>query len=350
MLAKWIKEGDFQQVHPVDYDGAYSRRVAYINRNNSNQELRIFGFPNGTKQIEYCNPSDALFKECIHERQGFTSYNQKTYVAIYPTDNIAKLKELIEVINKHDSLDEIRDEVFTCLGIRKPEEELAVEVSKLTEEGEFEKAVELAKQYQQEGYFEIIWELGETLHKDPNMEPSILVNLYQAISTQNPHYKEANEKLYVLSESPKIGKQEVLQKDYFTLEKQFDLANKSDKQNLIDQGYHRLCGYDDLSPILRDVKGDTQTLIATARQLRAKNEIILNLQKEIAQLKLVNKSVETNQISNKASSGDTRSTFFSPSISTTTQTVDTTSTSSSSDVTTKTAQQDQNSSEVTKNP
>ena len=85
--------------------------------------LQIYGFPKGEISIEYFYPPEELFEECINQRTGFINFTvdnnrtDKWCIGISYSENKDKLYELIELIDKYDSLEEIKDEIYNYLGI-----------------------------------------------------------------------------------------------------------------------------------------------------------------------------------------------------------------------------------------
>ena len=182
---------------------------------------------------------------------------------------------LLKLFSLAKQLDNIDPKLLRCveriLNVQRPEQSIYEEVKGLLEKNQLQPAIEKAKAAQEEeGYFEVIWQVCEIIHGNNLTDELTLIDLYQAISPANPNFKEANERLVILY-SPELypGHDE-----YFYLEKKLDAAIKSGNSRITAQIFHRLCGYSGLTPTIPEIKGSTESLIAIAQHIRALNTTI----------------------------------------------------------------------------
>jgi hypothetical protein len=207
------------------------------------------------------------------------SPGNKGIMGVCTTTDKEKIKVFADLIDKYAPLNEKKYLLYKQIGIRTPEEILAEAVSNQVIEGNFSKAIELAINHQKDGYFEIIWELANSLHQHMTFDKQLLINLYKAITKTNSHYKEANSRLVILY--PCLS----YTKPYDCLEEQLKAAIESEDQTTIDQIFHQLCGNKGLNLKVTDVKGDSKTLIYLAEQIRNLSIENTNLKNENALLK-----------------------------------------------------------------
>lgn len=116
----WVREDGYNIFKKVYY---HNRKISYRHKsNNDSRYFNIYGFADGSIVIMYENPSLDLFNELMVQRSGFTNFNSndKRSVGLGRTISKEKLLEVMFVINKHDPLSEIRDEIFHFLGLPIP--------------------------------------------------------------------------------------------------------------------------------------------------------------------------------------------------------------------------------------
>lgn len=147
----------------------------------------------------------------------------------------------------------------------KSEEEESISVSALVEKGFFKDAIKRASELQLQGFHDIIWELAQTLQRDPEMDKLQLIELYKTIRRDNPHYKEA--KMIIPIIYGELGKKNEM----------FAAAFETKQQNLIDQIFSNCAGYERLDPIVKNI-GSVESLSELAT-------LIKNLKQENEQLK-----------------------------------------------------------------
>lgn len=122
-------------------------------------------------------------------------------------------------------------------------------------------------------FHELMWSFCETMHLEvqphhhDKLPSEILVNLYEMIQPENPHYTEAQERLVSLYQpSPKDP-------DRAYMEKQFEAALKAKEYILADRLFDQMCGYTSFLPHFTQVKPDNRTLLALASSIRKANHL-----------------------------------------------------------------------------
>ena len=95
-----------------------------------------------------------------------------------------------------------------------------------------------------------------------------LIQLYQSISIDNPHYADANFELCSLPDLVERNEEN----NYALLQQKFRYAFRSGHQALIDNFYNELCGRGMTSEKIEGIKGDEDILIAVANQLNEANK------------------------------------------------------------------------------
>ena len=271
---KWKVAKDINQpslVNPYRY--IIYENTQYDVLNSHLKTLKLYIYSDGNYYILGNYPSKKLHDECL--QINFAQDHPKNLLEVNNTKDKKKLTQFVELLDQYEALDNIQIEFCNHLGIAiaiNPEEEIAQAVSLLTENGQFNDAIIKARKAQLDGYYVVIWELANALHLDLKFEKKRLVELYESISEENPHYKEANDRLISCYSKDFFSN---VDDPYYFLERQLDAALKAndndDHQSLIDQLFHQLCGYAGMTPI-RGMKGDINTLTSLAKREREKND------------------------------------------------------------------------------
>lgn len=107
----------------------------------------------------------------------------------------------------------------------------------------------------------------KVMEEEPLVDPQDVFELYQAIVKDSPHFVFANEQLLNLICTQSPSKEDSIN----LLEEKFRYALLSNNEKLTDQFFHELCGEADLTPDIKQIKGDPDTLIALAKKIRNLN-------------------------------------------------------------------------------
>lgn len=284
---KLIKEGNFE-ISPADYTGR-NRMVEYSY--DDSHGLLMLGYTDDSIRVVYNNPliTNEFFTDCFNagieekfQKKGETSI-------CFRTKDREKLFQFFEILIKLDeSFSQVKDEIFKYLAIANPEQDLADEISVLLDKKKINEAISRAIEFQKEGHVETIWWLADTLTPsimnpaDP-AEFVMLIKLLKAISEDNPHYQEANERLFVITSTSKPSSSD--EEKIMDLEKRFDYAVKSKNKTLIDLSFHQLCGNKGMIPVIMNIQGETATLLTLAKTIRDLDRKVKDQQAEILSLK-----------------------------------------------------------------
>lgn len=200
---------------------------------------------------------------------------------------IMEFFNLINEIEKTSSTELLR--IFYHLNI--PLDSFRLIIEPKFDAKDFNECVKIANIAEINKLFDVSWYVAKTLHAialDPSHKwfndniHQYVIPAYQVISSKNPYYNKALEKMFAILQSQDTGK-------FLEEEKQEHLKNlfyialqMKDKQTYTDQLYNQLCGYTDLQPKINNVTGDWETLIATANHTRELNKELLSLKRKLA--------------------------------------------------------------------
>lgn len=159
-----------------------------------------------------------------------------------------------------------------------PLEDRNITVQKQINVGNYDEALKIILAYQKGGDYDFIWgycqRFDEYFSKKVALPDKLqigtfneatLLKWYEAISEQNPHYKEANARLYYFKSTDKNDSFE----DKAEL---LGFACKSGKQGLIDEACNRICGTNNL----KNIKADHETIIQFAEVIREQQLALRN--------------------------------------------------------------------------
>lgn len=259
----------------------------YLNKDNS----RFVEFKSAYQaKVNYSlNDSSYPQETFIQLKNGFTKYKFEE-----------KVKNFLSLLEKYGSVDvKTQKHILETIGMRKPEQDMTEEVNILMEEGKFNEAISFSKLKQSEGHYEIIWEVANNLtHPQLPIDEQIkLIDLYESILPENPHYAEANERLVALYTTETCKKTEEA-----VLESKLIAAVHSKNLRLTNQIFHQLCGYKDLQPTVSFSQVmDAPALISLAKQLRSANQTIYQQAETIKKIGDENRSLKAkiNSLENK---------------------------------------------------
>lgn len=276
----YIKQGDFLKI--FDTGANLNRQVSYKNRNDNPRLVKftISGYRSDDNIQVYLTFAGRVFLEafiqsCSSNIKTINTTNDKSegfglfpgkFGAWFITDDKNLLKELILTIHQFDPLDdETKKELMLALGITKPI--LFADVVTLVQSDNFNAALSLAKE---DDNPDTLWMLGKFCESNLQNDLQRAIECYKLIPRGNPHYEEANEILFhnLLTQDPSNLRVDEKLK---LLESKFVRALESGETNanLSAQLFHELCGFTDLNPPNKTIKGDAETLITLAEQMRA---------------------------------------------------------------------------------
>lgn len=242
-------------------------------------KIAIAHYSGGDQVIEAVFQDKEFYKACeqltdIRLDSGLgimrINYSASVNYAKTPHD---KVLEFMELLKKHGKLDD-----QTCCEIlqslaRKSETVIIDEINSLLEkEGVSAEEIKnthcIAKNAQADGYHEAIWHLANALLANETcVSIETMIDVWESVSKENPHFKEANFELFGLYGSDKTLP--TAEEKINILEKKLVAAIYSEQQTLIDQTFNELSGNKGLAmTIYKDLKGDAATLIALAKQIR----------------------------------------------------------------------------------
>lgn len=201
----------------------------------------------------------------------------------------AKSIQFFEFINSIDSLD---DEIFTeasdYFKINFKVTTRQKEIDDLFENENYEKAIDLALEEQNNGNYEIIWNLIKKLGTIDTVNPE----LYEQISKESPHYQSAQEFLNIFKTSEALSladleKEDNTKKKSF-LKEAYISALKGD-QSAADRIFSSLLKNPHGEPFIKDAKPDVRTLFLLMEKINEQEEKIDE------QTLLIKKLMEENQ-------------------------------------------------------
>lgn len=216
---------------------------------------------------------DQFFQEV--KARGFSILGW-VYSETKKTKDEIKLLQFLEIVDKYNSISEIKEEIFIKIGTVNIKE---IFLKTIKEEMSINKLFEIVLNYQDKGFYAPIWEVINLINEDINKEPPFftpqqLFDFIPKVIKENPFYKSANDiSLHLLYTQDVSSDDKIL-----FLEKKLEYAMKSEDQMLVDQIFHELSGSKGLIPEITDVKGDVETLIRIAKKMRELNNKIENLQ------------------------------------------------------------------------
>lgn len=274
--AQWEKSvfnsGDIKYIHT---DKKY---LLFISK-GSKQITIDFVWP-----VTHNNLLAKYFQHYNNETNGFFLASTLHNFKLLPTSNIKKISRFLDILEVVCPLNhDIKSEVDQCIKILS--NNYNENICKLLIKGNLLVAKIMAVEAQQNGFFEPAWILAESFyahgnHSDENV--NFAFGLYQDIIEASPYYCEAHKRLteITLSVTPPADKSILL------LEHAFRFSLKADLPTITDQLYYTLCGGTGMTPDIRGVKGDADTLIASAKKTR-----LLANYKSRHELKKYNKSL-----------------------------------------------------------
>lgn len=313
---KWRKEDTFD---PFSYtaklfDQIISNKLIYSDT-ETNAKLIIFKSFDGKNWVQYDNPSPELEEEFNQKKEIFQpEYHQDlgtrelapiiigspnvTRIGMQGTQDKGQVFNFIELIDQHNSLTEIKNEIFAFIGPR-PEELIRRDVeaylnrvnSDFLPSPDVSTAMEVAIQAQKEGYYEVIWYLVNKLEErmwqqDPNEQtiitPQLIYDLYDEITKNedNPHCKEAYSKKFDILETQSPSEEEI---DLHNAEK-LTCAIESGRSKNADFVFAYMCG-EKGQPTIQNV-GTPESLVSIAKNIKGYKEENKNLTEENEKLKL----------------------------------------------------------------
>lgn len=274
-MPKWkLKIGE------TKIETAHFKKWEYLNANNDRKinsikiikyikPIEINGYLNITIYSENTDLREELEKNCT-ETEGI--YEVEKYVLFEHVSDKNNINKIFLTLANYEDISEILDEIFIIVGITKfqfPSEEPL----ELAKKQQFDQALIKAKKYQFEGYQDAVWMLAEYLNNNKHFQEAF--EAYKAIPDNNPYSSQAAEiivhLIYSTLDAVSKGQLTLSAEEIITYrEEQLRYALKAgpDLQNITDQIYHALCDGEGLTPKVTNVKGDADTLIATAREMR----------------------------------------------------------------------------------
>jgi hypothetical protein len=203
--------------------------------------------------------------------------------------------------NFDPSVKEILSEIMDDLDLYETKEDL-LEIPELCSE----KAIAMALEAQDKGFFDVPWNLAERYWQDSldekpkySFTDQQLGDLLEGISKKSPHYIKAQDRLLDLLLRIEPDDQERRTHSKIL----FGQALKSTNQLLIDQMFNDLCGNPFSTEIIHNIKTDDETLTKLA-------EKIMEMNLEIAKLRTMNQElIKLNQTRNEKSELNNHSIF-----------------------------------------
>jgi uncharacterized protein (UPF0335 family) len=194
------------------------------------------------------------------------------------SSNPDELIKFLNLVDKHNSISEIKDELFKSAGLKSSKELFNEVIQNFIS---FDQLKQLLLDYQKNGNYLFLWEVICLVKNDvfaagkPFFELQQLFDLLHSITPENFFFKQANSLLFEIINTQEVpSKQEKL----LFLEEKFRYALQSESQDLADQLFNELCGYKGLTPVIKKVKGDIETLINIAKQMRELNQRVEDLE------------------------------------------------------------------------
>lgn len=316
---KWLKAGDFSHnLNPKNfYDNEFE--VCYTNPNPSAgipytiNKITIYKLKNfDSIQMLIYSPNEEILSPLL--RQAHLNFGSCVgrQSGVKPLSHKSQIDDLFSILGGFcDQFDkEFQREIFQELKLQKTDFDITTEILEMANLNLKDAILEAIKA-QHDGYFEAIWVLAETLYKkmmgeeksDNEIDPQILYDLYKAINSNNPHFKQANDKLLglVRTQNPAPDEKETYLEEGFRYA--FHGSDQDNKDILFNELYQK-------GPIeIREI-GTADSYIALAKkiknmqlqldeltQYKAKNEARKQAKKSQATLFHVNndRSGESNQ-------------------------------------------------------
>lgn len=287
--SSWTKQGDFTLLSNKK-NGAPDHRARYVNMLASKiNRIEIMSYEHGrvvlsvgtlnqdvlTQITVACSVAglpkpqncilnnNDLLQACVTPdncNQGIREYT----LSIKNQSAITKIECLLEIIVSVDSNTiDVVNQIYGLLGRYRT-----------GEKQDLHALIIYAKNAQNKKDYATIWELVQTYREDYSLGKTteaspinVLIDLYEAISEDSPHYKNAQFELVGLK-SLAISDG---QPDKVLLAELFKHAMNSGQQTLIDQLYHSMCGSLDFQPRITGINVNLETLIVIANEICQSN-------------------------------------------------------------------------------
>jgi hypothetical protein len=272
-LFKKRKLMSYWQVYRIDSDATFTE-FKYRNKTQASTvvteiELRIYKDGNlcitafGGLELE-------RYEEMVGRltQAGFRPPDNSSSITSHEQRDPLKIKEFFEIIRRFEPIDEVNyKEMLRNLGLRTPLEELTEKIGMLIEQGKLQEAADAAQSAQNEGDdFDTIWNLIKRFESEQLVEPSTLIDLYEAISPKSPHFQKVHLPLFAL-QTP-LAEETPAQKTK-RLEKMLPHAVASDDITLIYQTFNELSGQGFSGPPANNI---TELLVNAASAIRKSQE------------------------------------------------------------------------------
>jgi hypothetical protein len=159
--------------------------------------MSVTGFPSNVENQKYRKMVEQLIQHGFSQNDSLkvTSNNQQ--------QQPLRIKEFFEIIMRFETIDEeTYKEMLRRINVITPLDDLMEKVDLLIAQGKPQEAVnEVQKENDRQKYTrdwqDPMWDLVKRF-ESKEVEPSILIQLYEAIPQYTPHYQEAQLKLYIL--------------------------------------------------------------------------------------------------------------------------------------------------------
>lgn len=274
----WDREGDFSSIY--DSGSSLNRCVTY--RNTNGTELTLCGYKNSDLRIRLTIPENGSLTRLMEKfkKEGFTVIKLIDSFS-FTSDDRKKIANFLNSLDSNISISSIKKEIFVTLNLNQilDQTEFFKELIKLLEENNVDGAVKMAKSFEND---DVLYRLGQYC-EEQNKFPEAL-NIYQEIPQDNPHYKEANLRALDIIIQYQTNSNEILptqeKRELEESKVKFMLRSNTGQytQDLLDQHYYQLSGGNDLSPSVKNIKCDEDTLINLSRDAYSLREENRNLQ------------------------------------------------------------------------
>lgn len=266
----------------------FNGKIHNFDSKATNNTLKIFQHTDNRISLVYVVRQECELTVVLHNDSELQPFKlEQNFFGIKNTDNLEKIEKFLMVLNRYESLN---SDVFEKIKI-----DLKQKFTETTLEcihkKDYQEAIDKAIYYQNYNFYFPVW-MVVISWQDSKLSSNQLVDFCKAVSEKNPYYLKANAYTYQF-----LAKNQEANENNFL--EQFKCAYNSRDQKLIDDAFNKLCGYSTV--VLRDMKGDRETLIACAQAISKAN-------KENSELK---QQLSGSQKQTASSAGNNRARIFS---------------------------------------
>jgi hypothetical protein len=205
-MISWQKDSTYNYPHINTFWVNYKNETPSAILNKITLEIshgyirQVKGYCKDNKNEQYSKMVEQL------KLAGFPQIYAYLIVSFESFNDISEIKKFFDIIRKFEPIEEqTYTEMLRSINALTPSEELTYKIDMLIAQGKpQEAAVNLLQEHKthtwrEMHWYEATWNLVRRFEREKLVEPSLLIDLYQAISPQSPYFQEAQIKLYILT-------------------------------------------------------------------------------------------------------------------------------------------------------